>query len=129
MLSPTLQRFRLVSRQDFPYLHGFVVEEALGGLGLRPIATGLIERPLGPLGESPTELEESRRPAPIPQAAAPQFLPRPMAVAARLPPSLPKVLVQEFSLEVCLPSLGATLKGLKDARLKTQPPSFTQPVG
>ena len=47
VLPRALGRFRPVHRQYVLHLHVLVVEEALGRLGLRPIATGVIDRTRG----------------------------------------------------------------------------------
>src|SRR6185503_10981442 len=87
----SLARSRSVSRQDVLYLYVLVLEEAIGSFGLRPIATGLIDRTLGHLGKVPTELNESCRPSFIPQVHALKFFPCPLVGAAHLHPSLLKV--------------------------------------
>src|SRR5690348_8066318 len=80
--------FRPVRRQDVLHIHVVVAEEAIGRLGLRPLATRLIDRTLGHLGQSPTELDEPCGPSLIPQGDTSYFLPRPFVVAPRLHPSL-----------------------------------------
>ena len=101
VLPRSLGCFRPVRRPYVLHLHVVVVEEALGRLGLRPIATGLIDRTLGHLCQAPTKFDESCRPSLIPQVNALKFFPCPTVLFARLHLSLPGILGSELSLEVC----------------------------
>src|SRR5262249_7116772 len=96
VLPRTRDGFRPVRREDVLLVHVVVLEEAIGGLGLRPLATRLIDRTLRHRGKLPAELEESGRPSFIPQVHAPSFLPSPIVVAARLHPASLESLAQRY---------------------------------